>query len=72
MSIISFDMYYINYLFLFLLCQLQLLKHIMTLLNHLFLFKYIICIMSFDVHNVNYFYDNKLFQSFSIISFQLK
>jgi hypothetical protein len=27
----------------------------MTLLNHLFLFKYIICIMSFDVYYVNYF-----------------
>ncbi len=53
-------------------CQLLLLKHIMTLLKHLFLFNYIICIMSFDVYYVNYLYDNKLFQLFSIISFQFK
>ena len=70
MSLISFDMYYID--FFLLLCQLLLWKHIMTPLKHLFLFKYIICIMSFNAYYVNYLYDNELFQLFWIISFQLK
>ncbi len=38
----------------------------------LILFNSIVCIMSFDVYYVNYLYDNKLFQLFPIISFQLK
>ncbi len=36
MSLISFDIYCIDYFFLLLLCQLFLIKHIMTLLKHFF------------------------------------
>ncbi len=32
-------------------------KHVMSLLNHLLLFQYIVCIMSFDLYHINYFYD---------------
>jgi hypothetical protein len=41
-------------------------------IKHLGFFKYIICIMSFNVYYVNEFCDNTLFEFFSITSFQLK
>jgi hypothetical protein len=68
-SLISFDVYYINFFFLFLLCQLLLLKHIMTLLKQFFYsgIFYALClsmyIMSIIFMTNNYFNCFQLFHT---------
>ncbi len=66
--LISFDLYYITYIFLELLCQLYQLKHTKTLLIHLFHFRYIICIISFDIYYIDYLHYLIYINSLSIHS----
>ncbi len=65
-SLIYFNLYYVNYFILKLSYQLYSLKPIISVLNHLFLFQYIICIISFEIYWSIFFHDSKLYQLFRL------